>query len=372
MSDGPNLFSPLTIRGVTLSNRLVLSPMCQYSAGLGIANDWHLIHYGRFALGGFGTVMVEATAVTRQGQGTHGDLGIWNNVQAAALGRIAAVLRLNGATPGIQLAHAGRKGSATRPWEGHRALTATDAARGDAPWETIAPSAEPHAPGWDMPREMTEADMIEVLDAYEAGARRAIGAGFDIVEIHAAHGYLLHEFLSPLSNTRTDEYGGSRDNRMRFPLAVIARVREALPADKPLFVRVSAIDALPGGWDQDDTVAFAAAARSLGVDVIDCSSGGFNGYQGASYPGYQAPHTARVKADTGMFGMAVGLITEPALADDLISGGQADLVALAREALVDPQWPLHARKALGEAAADFSRWPIQSAWWLEGRARNGR
>ncbi|MBW4793239.1 NADH:flavin oxidoreductase/NADH oxidase [Pseudomonas tolaasii] len=369
MSQLPVLFTPIDLRSVQLKNRLVVSPMCQYSAGQGIANEWHLVHYGRFALGGFGAVILEATSVARDGQITHGDLGIWNDAQATALAHIAGFLRANGSVPGIQLAHAGRKASSQRPWEGDGPLGEKDIQRGDAPWPTISPSAEAHAPGWHTPRALEEADLEAMLDTWEAATKRALKAGFEIIEVHCAHGYLLHEFLSPLANSRNDEYGGSLENRMRFPLRVIERVRKTMPDDLPMFVRISAVDAMPGGWSQDDSVVFAAKAKALGADVIDCSTGGLRGYEGASFPGYQVPHTQRIKEETGILGMAVGLITDARHAETLVSANQTDLVALGREALFDPQWPNHARRELGQEVLDYSNWPIQSGHWLTGREK---
>lgn len=366
------LFTPFAIRGVELPNRVMLSPMCQYSAADGIANDWHLVHYGRFALGGFGLVMVEATAVSRDGRGTYGDIGLWNDIQAAPLAHIAGVLRANGSVPGIQLNHAGRKSSARRPWEGRGSLDAERARIGEAPWDILAPSALPWADGWIVPNAMSEAQIDAMVENFAAAARRAISAGFDVIEIHSAHGYLLSEFLSPSSNDRTDRYGGSRENRMRFPLAVIERVRAVMPDDKPLFVRISSIDGEPGGWNMDDSVAYAAAAKALGADVIDCSSGGFARYEAKRFPGYQIPYADRVRREAEVPTVAVGLITEAEMAEDVVASGKADIVAIAREALVDPNWPLHARKALGEDPADFSKWPVQTENWLAGRARERR
>ena len=262
--------------------------------------------------------------------------------------------------------------SALRPWEGRGSLDDAHARIGEGPWEIHAPSALPWSDGWIVPNAMTEAEIEEMIEAFAAAARRAIVAGFDVVEIHSAHGYLLSEFLSPSSNVRTDAYGGSRENRMRFPLAVIERVRAAMPDDKPLFVRISSIDGMPDGWNMDDSVAYAAAAKALGADVIDCSSGGFARYEAKRFPGYQIPYAERVKKEAGVATMAVGLITEAAMAEDVIVSGKADLVAIAREALVDPNWPLHARKALGEDPTDFSKWPVQFENWLAGRARERR
>ena len=287
----PLLLSPFTVRDLTLKNRVVISPMCQYSAIDGVVTDWHLVHLGRFALGGAALVFVEATGVEARGRISPGDVGIWNDEQARALSRIADFLKANGAAAGIQLAHAGRKGSTRRPWHGGTELTAEDAERGEAAWETLAPSALPFADNYPLPKAMTVADMAEVIVAFREAARRADAAGFDVVEIHAAHGYLLHEFLSPLTNHRIDQYGGDRAGRMRFPLEVVETVRAVWPATKPLFLRVSATDYVAAGLTVEDTVAFAREAKALGVDVVDCSSGGNTATPPKLSPGYQAAST---------------------------------------------------------------------------------
>lgn len=370
----PALFSPFEIRDVALRNRLVVSPMCQYSAVDGMANDWHLVQLGRFALGGFGTVMVEATAVAPEGRITPGDVGLWSDAHAAPLARIAAFLKANGAAPAIQLAHAGRKASAQRPWEGDGPLTAADAEeRGDAPWPVIAPSAVPHAEGWQTPTALDEEGMRRLVDAWRDAAKRALDAGFEIVEVHGAHGYLLNSFLSPVANRREDGYGGDFEGRTRFPLEVIAAVREVWPQRLPVFVRVSASDFVEGGWTADDTVAFAQRLKAIGVDVMDCSGGGVSTKAKiASFPGYQVPFAERVRKEAGLASMAVGLITDPAMAEAIVSEGRADLVALGREALVDPQWPLHAERALGGDPLDFGLWPVQAGHWLRNREKARR
>ncbi|MCH8686286.1 NADH:flavin oxidoreductase/NADH oxidase [Pedomonas mirosovicensis] len=367
-----NLFSPLQLRGVHSRNRLVISPMCQYSAIDGFANDWHLVHLGRFALGGFGIVMVEATAVRPEGRITPGDIGLWDDAHILQLARIAEFLRENGSVPAIQLAHAGRKASCQRPWHGDKPLMPEDeAARGDKAWQVVAPSAIPHDEGWPTPQALTADDLKEHLASWRRATERALEAGFDIVEIHAAHGYLLHEFLSPLANKREDEYGGSLANRMRFPLEVIETVRSVWPEDKPVFVRVSASDWVEGGWTIEDTVAFAARAKALGVDVLDCSSGGMAVPPGAikARPGFQVPFAAQVRKEADIATMAVGMIAEPAMAEAIVADGQADLVAIAREALYNPEWPHHAWRALGGDPQDFSQWPVQAGFWLRNRER---
>lgn len=367
------LFTPLTLRGVTLRNRIAVSPMCQYSAGDGIANDWHMVHLGKFAQGGAGLVITEAAAVSRRGRITHGDLGIWNDAQAAALCRITGFLRSQGAASGIQLAHAGRKASMQRPWEGNAALTQAEFDVGDMQWETLAPSALPVADGWAVPREMTQDDIAAVVSDYAAAARRADDAGFDVAEVHAAHGYLLASFLSPHSNTRTDEYGGSRENRARAVLETVAATRAAWPENKPLFVRISSVDGTPDGWSLDDSVWLAGELKELGVDVVDCSSGGIAGSatagRSAPPPGFQVPYAERIRTETGLKTQAVGLILEAEQAEAIIAEGQADIVAIGREMLWDPNWPLHAADALG-ADKDFATWPPQYGWWLDKRRQS--
>lgn len=366
-----SLFSPLQLRGVLARNRVVISPMCQYSAEDGYANDWHLVHAGKFAQGGAGIVFLEATAVLSDGRITHGDLGLWDDAQVPALARIAAFVRGQGAVPAIQLAHAGRKGSMARPWEGNGPLTPALVEAGSVPWQTVAPSAEPIGPGWMTPRPMDDADMERVRSAFGAAARRGVAAGFDIAEIHAGHGYLLHSFLSPLSNHRTDRYGGDLQGRMRFPLEIARVVREAWPADKPVFFRCSSVDNDAAGWSIDDSVVLARRLVELGIDVVDCSSGGIAGSATAAAAaprglGFQVPFAERIRHDAGIATMAVGLIIDAAQAQAVVAEGKADLVAIAREALHDPNWPLHAAALLG-ADKSFGMWPEQYGWWLARR-----
>lgn len=365
----PKLFSPLTLRGVTLKNRLVLSPMCQYSAGDGIANDWHFAHLARFALGGFAVVMVEATAVTPEGRITPGDLGLWNDAQAVPLARIAAFLKANGSVPAIQLAHAGRKAATQRPWQGDGPLDDTDARqRAEMPWPIVGPSALPHGPTSQIPSELDSAGLQRIRDAFAAAARRADAAGFEVIEVHCAHAYLLNAFLSPFSNKRRDQYGGSLENRMRFPLEIVEVVRAVLPEKKPLFVRFSTDDGLEGGWSLGDSIAFAKAAGARGADVADCSSGGINA-AARTDKDYQTRFAGGVKRGAEIATMAVGLIRDPRQAAHIIENGDADLIAIAREALVDPQWPLRAEQSLLRDETDFSSWPIQSGHWLARRAK---
>jgi len=354
-------------------NRIVVSPMCQYSAKDGHVGDWHLVHLGKFAQGGAGIVFVEATAVERRGRITHGDTGIWDDAHIPGLQRIANFVRSQGAVPALQLAHAGRKASMARPWHGNGPLTQADLERGDKPWSTIAPTDTALGEGWSQPRAFQPGDFQTVLTAYRNAVRRAVAAGFDIVEIHAAHGYLLHTFLSPLTNTRSDDYGGPRENRMRFPLEVARAVREAWPAARPLFVRLSSIDDVEGGWSIEDTVALARELKAIGVDVVDCSSGGILGSATAAtkftlprVPGFQLPFAERVRQEAGIKTMAVGLILTAEQAEEALAAGRADLIAIAREALYDPNWPHHAAQALG-ADPQMERWPVQYGWWLTRR-----
>jgi 2,4-dienoyl-CoA reductase-like NADH-dependent reductase (Old Yellow Enzyme family) len=365
------IFDPIEIRGVKARNRIVVSPMCQYSAQDGHVGDWHLVHLGKFAQGGAGIVFVEATAVEKRGRITHGDTGIWDDAHIAGLKKIALFIKNQGAVPAIQLAHAGRKASMARPWFGNGPLTQADLDRGDKPWRTVAPSGAPIDAAWIAPRAFEKGDFQVVLGAYLEAVRRARAAGFDIIELHAAHGYLLHTFLSPLSNSRTDEYGGSIENRMRFPLEIISEIRRLW--DKPLFVRISSIDDVEGGWTLEDSVVFSRRLKAAGVDVIDCSSGGIQGSATAAtktlvqrVPGFQIPFAEKIRKEAGVMTMAVGLILTPQQAEEALVAGRADLIAVGREALYDPNWPLHAALALG-ADAEFAQWPVQYGWWLTRR-----
>jgi len=367
------LFERIRLRGVEARNRIVVSPMCQYSAREGHVSDWHLVHLGKFAQGGAGIVFLEATAVEARGRITHGDTGIWDDSQVSGLSRISRFVKEQGAVPAIQLAHAGRKASMARPWYGNGPLTQADLDRGDKAWVSVAPTDKALDQGWLRPRALGKSDLDILLDAYRAAAKRALQAGFEVLEVHAAHGYLLHTFLSPLSNDRADEYGGSLENRMRFPLRVVQAVRESWPQDKPLFVRLSAIDDVEGGWSLDDTVALARRLKDAGVDVVDCSSGGILGSATAAVktlvprvPGFQVPFAERVRKETGVKTMAVGLILTPQQAEAALAAGSADLVAIGREALYDPNWPLHAARALG-ADPEYALWPVQYGWWLTRR-----
>ncbi|MEQ1901398.1 MAG: NADH:flavin oxidoreductase/NADH oxidase [Devosia sp.] len=364
------LFSPLSLRGLTLRNRTVVAPMCQYSAQHGFANDWHFVHLGRFALGGFGLVIVEATGVTPEGRISYGDLGLWDDAQIAPLKHIVDFLHAECSAAGIQLAHAGRKASTPIAWRnGFDETPEEKAAAAFEAWTPVAPSAiihsETHA-GYTVPHALTVAEIAETVRAFADAARRADEAGFDVVEIHAAHGYLINQFLSPIANKRTDEYGGSRENRMRFALEVTDAVRAAWPADKPLFIRISATDGSEGGWQIEDSLVFAKALEARGVDAIHVSSGGFDGYGLKPAPLYQVALAKSVR-ETGIKTIAVGLITEPADAETILQTGEADLVALARGALEDPNWAIHANHTLDGAAYDL--WPKQSRERIRGKDR---
>lgn len=364
------LFLPITFRDLTLKNRLAVSPMCQYSARHGVANDWHFAHLSRFAIGGFGTVMVEATAATAEGRITYGCLGLWDDAQIAPLARIVDAIKSQGAAAAIQIGHAGRKASTPLWWRG--SFNETDEEKREAAfehWQPVAPSAVAHMnhPDYQTPRAFELGELSGLVSSFAQATLRAERAGFDIVEIHAAHGYLLNQFLSPLGNQRTDAYGGSFDNRTRLPLEVIQAMRAAWPMGKPLFMRMSVQDAVDGGWSVEDSKVFARIVRQMGVDLIDCSSGGFDGAKLIPGPCFQAP-LARALRETGIATMAVGLITTPNEANELIQDGSADLIALGRTALDDPNWPLHARAAL-EPGDTYDLWPKQAGYAVRNRER---
>ncbi|KAB7731687.1 oxidoreductase [Rudanella paleaurantiibacter] len=346
------LFSPLTLRGLTLKNRIVVSPMCQYSSLDGFVNDWHLVHLGSRAVGGAGLVITEAAAVSPEGRITPHDMGLWTDDHIAGLKRIVDFMAAQGSVAGIQLAHAGRKASHTRPWEGSQGIFPDD----PEGWQTVAPSPIPFVEEGPVPTTLDAAGIAKIRADFTAAADRALQAGFKVVEVHAAHGYLLHEFLSPLSNQRTDTYGGSLENRARLVREIVQDVRARWPEDLPLFVRISATDWTEGGWTPDDSVQLAHWLKEDGADLIDCSSGG--NVPRASIPlqpGYQVPFAARIKAETSLPTGAVGLITSPEQAEAILADGQADLILLAREFLRDPYFPLHAARQLG----DEITWPVQ-------------
>ena len=347
------LFSPFQLRELTFRNRVFVSPMCQYSCADGVPTDWHLVHLGSRAVGGAGLVLTEAAAVTPEGRISPEDAGIWNDAQVAAWKPIAAFIKAQGAVPGIQLAHAGRKASTFSPWRGSGKV-----APDQGGWQVQGPGDTAFSSTYPVPQPMNQADIHATVDAFVNAARRALTAGFEVAEIHAAHGYLLHEFLSPLSNLRSDEYGGSLENRMRFPLEVCAAVRGVWPAHLPVFLRISASDWKEGGWDATQSIEFCKRAKALGIDLIDVSSGGnVHDAKMTIRPGYQVPFARAIRAEANMPVGAVGLITEAVQAEQIIADGDADCVFLARALLRDPYWPRHAAAALGVSLA----WPDQYA-----------
>jgi 2,4-dienoyl-CoA reductase-like NADH-dependent reductase (Old Yellow Enzyme family) len=364
----PLLFTPITLRGVTAPNRVVLAPMVQYRAREGVPGDFHMVHLGKFALGRFGIVMSEATAVEPRGRVGHSCPGIWNDDQVRAWKRITDYIRAEGSLSAMQLAHSGRKGSTHRAMENTRPYTAEDAARGLPGWTPVGPTNVPTDATANIPHALSTAEVGEIVRAFAEGARRADAAGFDIVEIHGAHGYLIASFLSPISNTRNDIYGGDRAGRMRIALDIAQAVREAWPERKPLFFRVSALDGADG-WNLDDTVVLAKALKEKGVDVVDCSSGGLTGSVTAApikrYPGFQVPFASAVRA-AGVPSMAVGLILDGEQAEEVLQQGHADLIAIGRQALYDPFWPVHAAEQLG-CDPGFGMWIEEYGWWLEKR-----
>jgi 2,4-dienoyl-CoA reductase-like NADH-dependent reductase (Old Yellow Enzyme family) len=338
-----HLFSSLKIRGVTLSNRIAVSPMCQYSCKDGFANDWHLVHLGSRAVGGAGLVIAEASAVEARGRISPWDLGLWKDEHIEPLARIARFLKEHGSIPGIQLAHAGRKASTDVPWRGGHPVSIQDGG-----WQSVAPSGIAFAPKYAVPAELSTAEIHLIVQAFVAATKRALEAGFEVIELHGAHGYLIHEFLSPLSNKRRDEYGSALENRMRFALEIIEAVRSVWPERLPLFFRISATDWVEGGWSLADSVQLARAAKERGVDMVDCSSGGSSPH--LSIPlraGYQVPFSQEIRREAGVLTGAVGLITEPAQAEEIIRDGAADLILMAREFLREPYWPIKAAQELG-------------------------
>ena len=347
----PKLFEPLALRGITLKNRIVVSPMCQYSAVDGFANDWHLVHLGSRAVGGAALIIQEATAVSPEGRISPEDLGIWKDEHLPMLQRITAFITAQGSVPGIQLAHAGRKASTFSPWTGAGAV-----AESEGGWPVVGPSAVPFADSYSQPEALDAAGIAKVIADFRAAALRALTAGFQVIELHAAHGYLLHEFLSPLSNQRSDEYGGTFENRIRLLLEVVATTREVWPEELPLLVRLSVTDWTEGGWNADESTQLAAMLKVRGVDMIDCSTGG-NVPQAPIPvgPGYQVQFAERIRQETSMLTGAVGLITTPAEAEAILANGQADVVLLAREFLREPYFPLVAAHELGAEMP----WPVQ-------------
>ncbi len=345
------LFTPLTIKSVTFKNRIVVSPMCEYSSVDGFANEWHLVHLGSRAVGGAGLIITEATAVSPEGRISPDDLGIWKNAHLDKLKTIVSFIHKQGSVAGIQLAHAGRKASFPAPWKGTRLI-----AKENGGWQNVGPSAIPFHESDPAPEALTIEGIKKVVEDFKAAAVRSISAGFKLIEIHAAHGYLIHEFLSPLSNQRTDEYGGSFDNRIRFLLEIIEAIQSVWPKDLPLFVRISATDWAPGGWEETEAVKLAAILKDKGVDLIDCSSGGLAKSQQIPVgPGYQVPFSNKIKHETGILTGTVGLITNARQAEEILVKDEADLIIMARELLRDPYFPLHAAKELGAEI----EWPAQ-------------
>jgi len=345
------IFEPFTLRSVEFRNRIFVSPMCQYSCADGVPNDWHLVHLGSRAVGGAGLIIAEATAVVPEGRISASDTGIWNDAQASAFQRITAFIEAQGSVPAIQLAHAGRKASTAVPWKGRHSVAGRDES-----WQPLAPSPLSFEKGQPLPHELSAAEIEQVIKLFAAGAERALRAGFKVAEIHMAHGYLLHEFLSPLTNQRQDEYGGSFENRTKVPLKVAEAVRRVWPDALPVFVRISATDWKEQGWDLEQSIAFCRKLREAGIDLIDCSSGGLvpDAVIPAG-PGYQVPFSTAIRRESGIPTAAVGLIVNAQQAEQILVCGEADAVVLAREMLRDPYWPLHAARELG---VDI-RWPVQ-------------
>ncbi|NKB37052.1 MAG: NADH:flavin oxidoreductase/NADH oxidase [Gammaproteobacteria bacterium] len=367
------LFTPLKIRGLEFPNRIVISPMSQYLSVDGLANDYHFAHLSRFALGGAGLIFTEATAIEARGRRTHGDLGLWNDRQIENLKRISSFLHGQGSLSGIQLGHAGRKASERRPWHGETPVNGEDLEqRNEAPWTAIAPSSLEYAENWHVPKAMTEDDIRLLKENFRTATLRALEADFDVIEVYAAHGFLLHQFYSPVSNIRTDEYGGSFSARTRLLIEVAEIIRSVWPDDRALFFRLSACDWLDNGWQLEDTIKLARQLKTCGVDLIDCSSGGIGGLQSQQKiplgPAFQAGLAAEVREKAEIMTMAVGLIWEAEVANKIILEEQADLVAIAREALNNPNWPLHAAAELG-LDGDYSFWKPQFGWWLNKRER---
>ncbi|MGO1117118.1 NADH:flavin oxidoreductase/NADH oxidase [Rhodovibrionaceae bacterium A322] len=367
------LFSSFQLREVSFKNRIAVSPMSQYRAKEGFANDWHLVHLGRFAMGGAGLVYAEATAVEADGRRTHGDLGLWCDEQIAGMAQVADFLAREGAVPGVQLGHAGRKASERRPWHGETPVDEEDdRLRGEAPWTAISPSAITYAEGWPDPQVMSEADIERVIAAFGQAARRSAAAGFKIIEVYAAHGFLVHQFLSPIANKRDDKWGGTLENRQRFAVEVARSIRANWPDGYPLAFRLSATDWLDGGIEVEETVATAKALKAAGVDMIDCSTGGIAGRDRPRRmtleQGFQVPFATEVKQQAEMTTMAVGHLWDPEVCEAIVAEGRADMVALARELLDDPNWPLHAAARLG-ADQDHGLWHDEFGWWLKKRQR---
>jgi len=361
--------TPIALRGVTARNRIVVSPMSQYAAVDGAPTDWHLVHLGKFAMGGAGIVFVEETTVEERARKTYHCPGIYTGAQVKAWRRVTDFLRSQGALSAIQLGHAGRKVSTKAPWDGFAPLTEADAKSGEPPWQGIAPSPIAFKPEAMVPREMDRDDIKHVIESHAEACRRSVDAGFDICEIHGAHGYVIQQFLSPITNKRKDAYGGDIQGRMRFALELIEAARENWPKDRPLFFRASCVDGKGGAWELEDTIALTKELKQRGVDVIDCSSGGIEGPLTLAVvprvPGYHVPFADRIRREAGIPTMAVGLITDPHQAEGYLAEGRCDLIALAREMMWDPNWPVHAAQALG--GDPLALMPKSYAWWLRRR-----
>jgi 2,4-dienoyl-CoA reductase-like NADH-dependent reductase (Old Yellow Enzyme family) len=369
-SSGPALLAPFALRGRVLKNRMVISPMCQHSAVDGFVQDWHVVHYGKFALGGAALVLTESTAVTSDSRVGFADLGIWDDAHVPGLRRLTEFAHQNGALFGIQLAHAGRKAFSEPLWEGGRPLTVEALQESGLEWRRVGPSAIAASPEWSEPEALSVDEIHEIQDAFVQAARRADEANADVIELHCGHGYLLASFLSPHANSRTDAYGGSLENRMRMVVETARAVRAIWPEDKPLFARLSCVDGAEGGWDMEDTVVLSAALQAEGVDVIDCSSGGLTeATRRSNVPrgiGFQVPFAAEVRERIGIATQTVGIILTPEQANEIVASGKADLVALGREALRTPYWPAEAARALGQEEP-FAAWPLQHRDWLARR-----
>jgi len=365
--------SPFTLREIAFKNRIAVSPMSQYRAEEGYANNWHMVHLGRFALGGAGLVYAEATAVERDGRRTHGDLGLWQDDQIEGLRQITSFLSAEGSVPGIQLGHAGRKASERRPWHNETPVDEEDVAeRGEAPWQAIAPSSIPYAEGWPTPKEMSQADIERVIASFGKAAARSDEAGFKIIEVYAAHGFLVHQFLSPIANQRSDQWGGSAENRRRFAVEVAKSIRGNWPDDLPLAFRLSATDWLDGGVEIEDTIETVKALKEVGVDMIDVSTGGIGGKERPRRmtieQGFQTPFAAQLGQAVEIATMAVGFLWDAKVCETLVAEGKTDMIALARELLADPNWPLHAAQELG-LNENHDLAPIEMGWWLMKRDR---
>ena len=368
--NSPLLFTPIALGSLTARNRVVVSPMCQYSSEDGGPTDYHLVHLGQFAMGGAGIVFCEETAVEARGRKSYHCAGIYRDAHVPRYRRINDFIRAHGAIPAIQIGHGGRKGSGCSPWEGYRPLTAEDAREGHAPWQTVSASALPASEAAPAPHALDLHEIRETIANWREAALRALDAGYDLLEVHAAHGYLIHQFLSPLANRRTDAYGGNLEGRMRLCLEIVEAVRRVWPSDRPLFMRVSAVDGSNGAWSVEDTVALVREAKARGVAVVTTSSGGIAGPGTATpvprVPCYHVPYAERVRREAGVMTVAVGLITEARHAEEILQKGQADLIALARELLWNPHWPAHAARELG--VPDYlDLLPRGYAWWLKRR-----